>query len=188
MALAADLAHGLGGTDEVRLPDLVTLFFLPDPGRDEVTDLGIRRPAAKQGLDVVLLDRKQTGAQMPFGGQPDPITDFAEGIADGGDAADATLAAIAKLESRGRRRPLIRDRLERKLSVDGFDDVATRDHGVHRPDAVRVQRHELDETDFITFAAREFREVEDLVVVAPAHYHHVELDRAEPRDTRRTQS
>src|ERR1700686_4156739 len=162
MALAADLAHGLGRADEVGLADLVTLFLLPDPGHDEVADLGIRRAAAELGLDVVLLDRKETGAQMPLGGQPDAIANFAKGIADGGDDADAPLAAIAKFESRGRRRPLIRDRFERKLPVDGFDDVAARDHGIHRPDAVRVERHELDETDFVSLAARETGEVEDL--------------------------
>src|ERR1700720_4259586 len=188
MALAADLAHGLAGPDEIGLPDLVTLFLLPDPGRDEVADLDVRGAAAKQGLDVMLLDRKQTGAQMPLGGQPDPVANFAEGIADGGDDADAALAAIAKFESRGRRRPLIRNRLERKLPVDGFDDVAARDHGIHRPDAVGVERHELDETDFISLATGETGEVEDLVVVAAAHHHHVELDRAEARVTRGTQS
>ena len=125
---------------------------------------------------------------MPFGGEPDPIANFAEGIADGRDDADAALAAIAKFESGSGRRPLIRHRLERKLTVDGFDDVAARDHGVHRPDAIRVERHELDEADFIPLAAREFGEIDDLVVVAPAHHHHVELDRAEPRGARRGQA
>src|ERR1700730_7392760 len=145
MALAADLAHGLAGADEVGLPDLVPLFLLPDPGHDEVADLGVRRAAAKQGLDVVLLDRKQTSAQMPFGGQPDPIAHFAKGIADGRDDADAALAAIAKFESRGGRRPLIRDRLERKLPVDGFDDVAAGGPGIPRPDAVPVAGAEPEE-------------------------------------------
>ncbi len=41
MALAPDLAHGFAWPNEVGLADLVTLFFLPDPGRDEVADLGI---------------------------------------------------------------------------------------------------------------------------------------------------
>src|ERR1700693_2928990 len=125
---------------------------------------------------------------MPFGGEPDAIAHFAEGIADGRDNADAALTAIAKFESRGRRRPLIRDRLERKLPVDGFDDVAAGNHRVHLPDAVGVQWHELDEPDFVPLPTRELREVEDLVVVAPAHHHHVELDRAEPRGTRGTKT
>src|SRR5438477_14173 len=183
--LAADLAHGLAGPDEIGLADLVTLFCLPDPGRDEVADLGVRGAAAKQRFDVVLLDRKQAGPQVAFGGEPYPVADLAEGIADGRDDADPALAAIAKLESRGGRRPLIGDRLERKLAVDGFDDVAARDHGIHRPDAVGVEGHELDEADFIPFATRQLGEVEDLVIVAPAHHHHVELGGIDPRGGRR---
>src|SRR5438105_15674556 len=161
--LAADLAHRLAGPDEIGLADLVTLFFLPDAGRDEVADFGVRGAAAKQGLNVVLLDRKQAGPQVALGGEPDAVADLAEGIADGRDNADPALAAIAKLESRGRRRPLIGDRLERKLAVDGLDDVAAGDHGIHRPDAVGVEGHELDEADFISFTTRQLGEVEDLV-------------------------
>src|SRR5260370_13829131 len=96
---------------------------------------------------------------MPFGGKPDPIADFAKGIADRRDDADAALATIAKLESRGRRRPLIRNRLEWKLAADSLDDVPAPDHGIHRPDAVGIERHELDQAHFISLAPRHVREV-----------------------------
>src|ERR1700687_5683196 len=121
----------------------------------------------------MLLDRKQTGSEMSLGGEPDPIADFAKGVTHRRDDTNPALAAIAKLESRGRRRPLIGDRLQRKFPIDGFDDVAARDYGIHRPDAVGIERHELDEADFISFITREARGGEDLVLVAPAHYHHL---------------
>src|SRR4030081_1189021 len=147
--LAADLAHGLAGPDEIGLTDLVAFFLTPDSSRDEVADLDIRRATAKQRLDVVLLDREQAGAQMPLGGQPDPVTDFAKGVADGGDDTDPALAAVAKFETRRGRGLLIRDGIERKLAVYRLDDVAARDHRIHRPDAVGIERHELDAADFI---------------------------------------
>src|SRR5260370_21628090 len=100
---------------------------------------------------------------MPFGGEPNPIADSAEGVADRRDDADAALATIAKLESRGRRRPLIRNRLEWKLAADSLDDVPARDHGIHRPDAVGIQRPELDEPHFIPLAARKFPQGQDLL-------------------------
>src|SRR5713226_1449936 len=103
---------------------------------------------------------------MALGRQPDPVADFAKGITDRGDDADPALAAVAESKPAGRRRSLIRDRLEWKLTVDRFDDVAARDHALHRPDAVGIERHELDEADFITLASREPGEVQDLVVVA----------------------
>src|SRR5260370_40162701 len=97
---------------------------------------------------------------MPFGGEPNPIADSAEGVADRRDDTDAALAAIAKLESRGRRRPLIRNRLEGKLAVDGLDDGAAPEHGIHRPDAIGVQPQELHEPDFLTLPTRKVRTVE----------------------------
>src|SRR5260370_12552594 len=117
---------------------------------------------------------------MTLGGHADSSANFAKGIRDRGNDADPALAAVAKFESRGRGWPRIRDRLERKLAVDRLDDVAARDHAVHRPDAVGIERHELDEADLISLATRELREVQDLVVVAPSHHDHIELDRAEP--------
>src|SRR5260370_42517280 len=125
---------------------------------------------------------------MTLGRQPDPIANFAKGVANRGNDADPALAAVAKLESRGRGRPRIRDRLERKLAVDRLDDVAARDHAVHRPDAVGIERHELDEADLISLATRALREVQDLVVVAPSHHYPGELDRAEPGIPRRRQA
>src|SRR5260370_38965470 len=185
---APDLAHRLAGPHEVSLADLVPLFLLPHRGRDEVTNFIVRCAATQQRLDVMLLDREQARPQMTLGGQPDPIANFAKGVTDRGNDADPALAAVAKLESRGWGRPRIRDRLERKLAVDLVDDVAARDHAVHRPDAVGIERHELDEADLVALATRELREVQDLVVVAPSHHDHVELDRAEPGIARRRQA
>src|SRR5256714_15596418 len=116
---------------------------------------------------------------MTLGGQPDTVADFAEGVADRWDDADPALATVAKPESCGGGRALIGHRLERKFAVDRLDDVAAGDDALHRPDAIGIEWHELDEADFIALATREAGEVDDLVVVAAAHHDHVELDRAE---------
>src|SRR3989454_10190550 len=116
----------------------------------------------------MLLNGEQAGPQVPLGCQPDTVANFAEGVADRGDDADPALATVAKPESRGRRWPLIGDRLERELAVDRLDDVAARDDAFHRPDAVGIERHELYEADFIALATREAGEVDNLVVVAAA--------------------
>src|SRR3989440_11464867 len=114
---------------------------------------------------------------MTLGGQPDAVAHFAEGVADRRDDADPTLATVAKPESRGRGRALIGHRLERKFAVDRLDDVAAGDDALHRPDAIGIEWHELDEADFIALATREAGEVDDLVVVAPGHHDHGEVCR-----------
>src|SRR5438876_6910920 len=48
--LAADLAHRLGGPNEISLPDLVSLFFLPDGSGDEIANLHVRAPPRSRAL------------------------------------------------------------------------------------------------------------------------------------------
>ena len=63
--LAADLAHRLRWPDEVRLPNLVAFFFLPDRGRDEVANLVVGCAAPQEGLDIVLLIENRQVRKWP---------------------------------------------------------------------------------------------------------------------------
>src|SRR5437764_2498700 len=125
---------------------------------------------------------------MAVGRQANAIAHLAEGIADRGDDANPARSTVPKPESRGGCGALILDGLQGELAVDRLDDLATCYHAVHRPDAVGVEWHELDEADLVALAPRQPREVQDFVVVAPAHDDHVELDGAEPGRARRAQT
>src|SRR5205823_127015 len=130
----------------------------------------------------------QAGAQMTLGRQANAIADPAESVADRGNHADPARSTVSKPESGRGCGPLIFNGLQCELAVDGLDDLATCYHAVHRPDAVGIERHELDEADLVSLAAGQRGEVQDFVVVAPAHHDHVELDRAEPGRARRNET
>jgi hypothetical protein len=64
--------------------------------------------------------------------------------------------------------------------VDLREDLLRGHHLLARPDVVAVERHELDVADLPGPGPRHAGEVDDLVVVHPAHHHHVDLERPEP--------
>src|SRR5258708_69903 len=122
------------------------------------------------------MQREETGSQSALGGEPDAVARRAESLTHRGDESDAALRAVSKLEAGrgpgsgvfyGDKRKEVFDLL---LDAQAWDDLLV------RPDVVAVQRHELDEPHLIALAARELRELDDLVIVAVLHHHHVQLD------------
>ena len=65
--------------------------------------------------------------------------------------------------------------LEREHRVDRVEDLARGHHLVHRPVALGVEGHELDEADAHPVGPAVGRDVDDLVVVDAADHDRVEL-------------
>src|SRR5258708_1810697 len=127
------------------------------------------------------MQREETGSQSALGGEPDAVARRAESLTHRGDESDSALRAVSKLEAGrgpgsgvlyGDKRKEVFDLL---LDAQAWDDLLV------RPDVVAVQRHELDEPHLIALAARELRELDDLVIVAVLHHHHVQLDGPQAR-------
>jgi len=59
---AANDRHGSGWSDEVELVDLVAGLLVPDHTQDEVGEFLIRGPGSQESLEVVLVEREQTGS------------------------------------------------------------------------------------------------------------------------------
>ncbi len=79
--LAASTAHTPHRRDEVRLSDVMALFFLPDHGLQESGDGFVRIVAAQARAQVVLGDAEVAGADFSIGRQTQPVAMPAEWFA-----------------------------------------------------------------------------------------------------------
>src|SRR5438128_631134 len=179
---AADLTHRSIGPNEVDLPDAVpgplggdrTL----DRRREAVVEIGLVETAtrAQHHSKVGLVEREQTCPELPLGRHTHAIAVVAEGFADAGDHADVAYAVTEHVTLRGLDVVGIA-RFQWEHGIDALEDLACGNNLVVTPLPLRVERHELDEAHADTLLATETREVDDLVVVDPAHDDGVDLDR-----------
>ena len=105
------------------------------------SSLSPRRRAAAQ---VGLVGGEQARAELPVGGQADPVAVAAERLGHARDHADGA-AAVEVAPAVGGRRAAGRDLLERVHRVDAGDDLVLADDLVGVPAAAGVERHPLDE-------------------------------------------
>ena len=99
-------------------------------------------------------------------------------MGDTGDHADLA-TAIPVAPTLRWRIAASRHRLEREHRANGGDDLVLGEHLIVGPTALRVERHELDESDRDAFGPTELGEVDEFIVVDPAHGHDIELDRGQ---------
>src|SRR5205085_1160958 len=149
------LRHALFGLDIAVGPDLEGAAFLLGPDRrlDHAPDVVIGDTRAHEVAQRRLAERKEAGAQAPLGRQPDPVAGVAEGLADRGDEADPAGRAVGELELDRRTRPRLGRRHQRELVLDRFLDAQAGHHQLGTPDAIAVQRHELDEAHLVALVA-----------------------------------
>ena len=76
-------------------------FFLRDDSANEVCQFVVARAAAHLGVQVMIPDREQAGANLAVGGDADAAAMSAEGMRDGSDDADLADAIVEAVTSRG---------------------------------------------------------------------------------------
>src|SRR5260370_37539775 len=86
--LTADHRHTAAGAFEAFTPDIVFQFFVPDGLPNGLCERFIGCAGAEDCAQVCLFGGKETGAELPIGGQADAVTGRAEWLADGVNEAD----------------------------------------------------------------------------------------------------
>src|SRR6266511_578606 len=171
--LAADLAQGPGGPDEVQLVDRVAPPLRGHGALDDCGDRVVVASVAEDAPHVELLDREQAVAHLAVGGEADAVAGGAERVRDARD--DADLASPIAVPVALGRRAVAGHRLQRVHRVDGGDDLVAGDNRLHGPLPRRIERHELDEPYDDAAFTPERREVDGFVVVHAPHDNDVDL-------------
>jgi hypothetical protein len=71
---SANLGHGTGGPDEVNRSNAVTGPLGSNSALQHLADFGIGRTAAKQAMQVELINGEQAVPELSVGGQSDTVT------------------------------------------------------------------------------------------------------------------
>ena len=79
----------------------MAFFFLGHDSADELGELFVARATAHLGVQVVVPDRKQAGANLAVAGDADAATVSTERMRDGGDDADLADAIFEAVAARG---------------------------------------------------------------------------------------
>src|SRR5262249_55793212 len=173
---AADLAHGPRRRAEPRAGHTGVELLAPHGVANQDLDLVVAGARAQGLAQVRLADREEAGAQLAVGGKPDAVAVGAERLRDGIDEADLA-RPIGEPMDAGSGVRLARHLDELVPRLDDLPNLGAGQDRVRRPGAVRVQRHELDETDLIVGRARELAEAQHLVLGEVPHRNRVHLDR-----------
>ena len=99
--LSADMHHGARRGHEIGFADVVALFFLLDHAANEFRQFFVGSAAAHLGVQVVVPDGKQAGADLAVGGDADAAAVSAEGMGDRRDDADLADAVVEAVAARG---------------------------------------------------------------------------------------
>src|SRR5690606_15161819 len=107
-------------------------------------------PGAQGAAQVGLLGGEQAVADLPVGGEPDPVTGGAEGAGDRADDADPGRSAVDEEQFGGGAATLGRV-VGGEVDVAGqqLQDLVGGDHVLAPPAVLGVQRHLLDETQLV---------------------------------------
>jgi hypothetical protein len=144
--LAANGVHRALGCLEGRLVDLMAGPFFPNRGPHGSFQDCFLVPPAQKGCDVGFLTCKEAIAKLAVGSQANPVAIQAKWPAHGGDETDSMPVREAVL-SRGRTRVGVRRRSQgSELVFEHPNHFIRGEHAIERPQALRVQRHKLDET------------------------------------------
>src|SRR5437660_5688713 len=125
--------------------------------------------------------RKEAGADLTIGGEPNARTCAAERFSYRCDNADLSRGAVSETISRSCFRSSVKiERDEWESRLDAFANLASRNHVVARPLMSGIQRHEFDEAHLHVTLACERGKVCNLIVVVTAHDDGVDFDRLQP--------
>src|SRR5579871_1306607 len=81
--LSADVHHGAGRGHEVRLPNVMALFFALHNADDEIPQLIIGRASPQEATQIVIPNGEEAGANLAVRRQPDAAAMPAEGVRHG---------------------------------------------------------------------------------------------------------
>src|SRR2546428_4532167 len=129
---AADLPHFAGQALPVEPVQVEAAAGLlsGDGGPQGLRDLLVRAPFAQESGEVRLGARKEAGADLTVGSDPDAIAVGAEGLGDGVDETDVARPACDTEDVRRRRGAVAADRHERVELFDAPPDLATGDQAI----------------------------------------------------------
>ena len=140
-------------------------------------DLFVRCARAKRALHVVLLDGEEAIAQLAIGGQAQPVAVEAERAAHGRDETYRAAAIGVPIFGGGGARVGIGHWNQRRdLAREGLDDRVRQQHFRTVPQALRIERHELDVAHFEAVLPREAGQRNDIRLNQILHRDGVELD------------
>ncbi len=100
-ALSADVDHGSGGGDEVGFADVVPFFLFLDDCSDEVGYFFVAGAAAHLGVQIVIPDGEEAGANLAIAGNADAAAMAAKGVRNRRDDSDLSHAVIETVAARG---------------------------------------------------------------------------------------
>src|SRR5690606_14675615 len=119
--------------------------------------------------------------ELSFGGQACARATVAKRLRHRGDHADFTAAVDIAPTLRHFAGIVRADGFERHFGIDAADHFGRGDHVVHAPAVGGADVHEFDEAYDMAAAFEMPRHVDDRMIVDAALYHHVHLERGEPR-------
>ena len=141
--------------------------------------------AGPQGTAQVHLGPgEEAVAQLAVGGEPHAVTGPAEGGGDAGDDPHRGRTTIDE-EELGRSTAARGHRGQREALSQPLEEFGLSDHETAIPRMLGVERHLLDEAEFITPIEAPLQEIGCVDVVDAPHGHGIDLDRGEPGVSRR---
>jgi selenocysteine-specific elongation factor len=178
---AADRGHRTVRLQERRVADPVPRQLRRDRRPPAGGDVLIRRTGAQRPAQVTLGAGEQAVADLPVGGEPDPVARAAERPGDRSDHADPGGAAVHEEGLGGGGAALPSGIVgQGELAGQRLEDLARRDHLGALPAVLGVERHLLDEPQLVPALQAVAQQARCLVVVQVAHQHRVDLDRRQP--------
>src|SRR5580692_9169059 len=88
LQLSPDVHHGPRSRHEIRLANVVSLFFFLHHPLNKLRELFVARAAAHFGVQVMVPHRKQAGANFSVAGNADAAAMSAEGMGHRSDDSD----------------------------------------------------------------------------------------------------
>src|ERR1035441_3761735 len=141
-----------------------------------VAQFGIAGSGPESPIEVMFDLRKEAGANLAIGGEPDSAAGSAKGLTHGSDNADLTHAVGKGVATRCFTGVAWCEINQGEDAADAIDNLLERDHDFGRPQAAFFKGHELDEPDHHVLFARKPGEALNLIIVEPAQQDAVDLE------------
>src|SRR5581483_4753233 len=154
-------------------------LFPADDAANKLGQFVILGAPSHQAMQIMVPDREQTGSDLPVRGDADAAAMPAERMRNRRDDPDFPHTVIEPVPARSLAAGMW-NLVQRTVLGHALEDFVQGDHHRGRPDAVFLERHELDEADDHTLLARKHPEWNDLVFVEAPHEHAINFERPEP--------